>query len=160
MSYLIGTWELVGWTASVGHRLHHPFGGDVVGRLTYTSDGHMWAALMRRDRQPVTAPTLAAATEAERASAAAGYLSYSGTYTETDGTVTHHVELSLLPNWVGEDQVRVVTWVPGDNGSSHLELSTVPARGRAGGRIVNRLRWRRLSPVPVHAETAASANSA
>lgn len=139
MSSLIGTWELVEWTATVGDRVQRPFGGNAVGRLTYTVEGHMWATLMRRDRRPLTATTLAGATASERAAAAAGYLNYTGTYTEMADRVIHHVELSLMPNWVGGDQERIVNWIDGD-----LVLSTEPQTGRSGEVIVNRLRWRRI----------------
>lgn len=139
MSRLVGTWELVEWTAAVGDRRRRPFGGDVVGRLTYTTDGYMWAALMRRDRPPLTAGSIAGATASQRAAAAAGYLNYAGSYTEQEERVIHHVEVSLMPNWVGLDQVRNITWI-GDE----LELSTDPEVGRSGEAVVNRLRWRRL----------------
>lgn len=140
MTDLAGTWELVEWVATVGEREQRPFGGDVVGRLTYTDDGFMWAALMRRDRSPIAASTLAAATASERAAAAAGYLNYAGRYTAKPGKVVHHVEVSLMPNWVGGDQERLVSWEDGD-----LVLSTPPVVGSSGEVITNRLRWRRLT---------------
>ena len=144
MSRLIGTWELVEWTARVGEREHRPFRGDVIGRLTYTDDGRMWATLMRRQRPAISSTTLAGATEVERAGAAAGYINYAGTFTDLGDTVLHHVEVSLMPNWVGADQVRSVSWIPDGNGSHHLELSTPVEQGRSGEQIVNRLRWRRM----------------
>lgn len=110
-----------------------------MGRLTYTADSHMWATLMRRDRTLITAATLAGATAIDRAAAAAGYLNYTGTYTELDGRVVHHVELSLMPNWVGGDQERNIGWEDED-----LVLSTDPEIGRSGEQIVNFLRWRRI----------------
>ncbi|MFP3914486.1 MAG: lipocalin-like domain-containing protein [Actinomycetota bacterium] len=139
MSNLVGTWELVEWTATVGGRESRPFGGNVVGRLTYTPDGYMWAALMRRDRPSLTAGSMAGATATERAAAAAGYLNYGGTFTSNDDQVVHHVEVSLFPNWVGLDQVRKISWI-----GEELELSTGPETSRSGETVVNRLRWRRL----------------
>ena len=139
MSLLVGTWSLVEWTATVDDRVQRPFGGDVAGLLTYTDDGRMWAALMRKDREHVAASSFAAALAAERAAASAGYLNYAGTYTEKDDWVIHHVELALMPNWVGDDQERLVTWIGED-----LELSTPPEQGRSGALIVNRLRWTRI----------------
>ncbi len=141
MSRLVGTWELVSWSVRVGERTQFPFGGDVEGLLIYTVHGSMSATLMRRNRSPVSATTLAGATARERASAAAGYLSYGGTYTVDGRRVIHHVQVSLLPNWVGHDQVRNIRWVGGD-----LELSSEPETGRSGLEIVNRLLWRRVSP--------------
>ncbi|MGH8912698.1 MAG: lipocalin-like domain-containing protein [Acidimicrobiia bacterium] len=139
MSRLVGTWELMDWTASVGDRVQRPFKGAAIGRLTYTDDGFMWATLMRKDRPAVAAASLAGATATERAAVAAGYLNYAGTYTANGHRVVHHVDVSLLPNWVGRDQERIITWLGDD-----LELSTEPERGRSGEFIVNRLRWRRL----------------
>ena len=139
MSDLVGTWELTDWVATVGERQQRPFNGDALGRLTYTHDGHMWATLMRKDRPLVSTSTLAGATATERAAVAAGYLNYAGTYTQTGDRVVHHVELSLLPNWVGRDQERIISWIGDD-----LELSTDPEPGRSGETIVNRLRWRRI----------------
>lgn len=141
MSRLVGTWELVSWTARVGERTQFPFGGDVIGLLIYTVHGSMSASLMRGNRPPVSSGTLAGATARERAGAAAGYLSYAGTYTVEGRRVTHHVQVSLLPNWVGRDQVRNIRWVGED-----LELSSDPETGRSGLEIVNHLLWHRVSP--------------
>ncbi|HLT95161.1 MAG TPA: lipocalin-like domain-containing protein [Acidimicrobiia bacterium] len=139
MSKLVGTWELMEWTAKVGERTQRPFGGQVVGRLTYTEDGYMWATLMRTNRRALSTPTLAGATASERAAAAAGYINYAGRYREEQGSVVHRVDVSLMPNWVGTDQERHVAWEGED-----LVLSTPPEKGRSGEMIVNRLRWRRI----------------
>lgn len=141
MSRLVGTWELVRWTARVGERTQLPFGGNPAGLLVYTVHGTMSATLMRRDRSPISATTLAGATARERAGAAAGYLSYGGTYTVEGRRVRHHVQVSLLPNWVGRDQVRNIRWVGED-----LELASDPETGRSGLEIVNRLLWSRVRP--------------
>lgn len=134
MRDLVGTWRLVQWTASVDGRITRPFGGRVDGWLTYTEDGRMWATLQRNDRPRLGTGTLAAATAEDRAAAAAGFLSYAGTYTMREDRVVHHVEASLFPDWIGEDQVRFVEWIDTD-----LVLSTPPA----GRNVVNRLRWTR-----------------
>jgi hypothetical protein len=138
MNDLVGTWRLVEWTASVDGTVTRPMGGNVEGLLTYTADGHMWATLQRKDRQLLDTGTLAAATAAQRAAAAAGYLSYAGRYTLNRGSVTHHVEVSLFPDWVGDDQLRLIDWIEGD-----LVLSTPPETSHSGRTIVNRLRWTR-----------------
>ena len=139
MRELQGTWRLVEWTVSVDDTLIRPFGGKAEGLLTYTDDGWMWATLQRKDRAPLRTGTLAAATAEQRAAAAAGYLAYAGRYTLDGGQVTHHVEMSLFPDWVGDVQVRHVSWT--DDGD--LVLSTPPEKTAAGRTVVNRLRWRR-----------------
>jgi hypothetical protein len=139
MRELQGTWHLVDWTVTVDDTVTRPFGGQAEGLLTYTDDGRMWATLQRRDRPLLRTGTLAAATAEQRAAAAAGYLAYAGRYTLHDGQVTHHVEVSLFPDWVGDDQLRQVTWT--DDGD--LVLSTLPEKTAAGRTVINRLRWRR-----------------
>lgn len=139
MRELKGTWHLVEWTVTVDDTVTRPFGGQAEGLLTYTDDGRMWATLQRKNRRPLGTGTLAAATAEERAAAAAGYLAYAGRYTLDDGRVTHHVEVSLFPDWVGDDQIRQVGWT--DEGD--LVLSTLPAKTAAGRTVINRLRWRK-----------------
>ncbi len=147
MHELIGTWRLVEWTFTVNDsRPTHPWGGDPVGLLTYTEDGRMNASLMSIGRPPTPTRTLSAAPIDIRAAAAAGYLSYAGTYTIEDDDVLHHIELSLMPNWVGRTERRHVDWLPVSNGED-LILSTPPTRTDGGRTAVNRLRWERIPPV-------------
>ncbi len=147
MHDLVGTWELVEWTFTVdGVREARPFGGDPVGLLTYTADGWMWAALMKRHRKPLPTTTISAAPVVDRAEAAAGYLSYAGRYTIVGDEVVHHVVVSLMPNWVGDDQRRHIEWVDAPDGTRDLVLSTPDTATDGGRKAVNRLRWRRTSP--------------
>lgn len=138
MRELRGTWRLVEWTVTVDETVTRPFGGQAEGVLTYTDDGWMWATLQKKDRSPLGTGTLAAATAEQRAGAAAGYLAYAGRYTVDGEQVHHHVEFSLFPDWVGADQVRLISWEDGD-----LVLTTPPATTPAGRIVVNRLRWQR-----------------
>lgn len=139
MRELHGTWHLVDWTVTVDDTVTRPFGGKAEGLLTYTDDGRMWATLQRKGRSLLGTGTLAAATAEQRAAAAAGYLAYAGRYSLDDGRVTHHVEVSLFPDWVGDVQVRQIGWT--DEGD--LILSTLPTKTAAGRTVVNRLRWRK-----------------
>jgi len=144
MHELIGTWRLVEWTFTVnGSRPTRPWGGNAAGLLTYTEDGRMSASLMSHNRPPATTQTLSAAPTDIRAAAAAGYLTYAGSYSFDGSDVLHHIELSLMPNWVGTTERRHVDWLPGDDGSD-LVLSTPPTLTDGGRTAVNRLRWTRL----------------
>ncbi len=140
---LVGTWRLVAWTATVDGEPVKPFGGSTTGLITYSEDGRMWGTLMRIDRNPIDAPTLAAANVDARAAAAAGYLNYAGTYEYQGDSVTHIVEVSLFPNWLGTQQVRKITWQPNDAGGNDLILSA-SSQTKDNKRVENRLRWRRL----------------
>lgn len=74
----------------------------------YTPDGYMSAQIMTPDRPAYDNPTAAGGTEDQRATAAAGYLAYSGSYSVDDltGVIHHHVLVSLMPNWIGDTQLR------------------------------------------------------
>jgi hypothetical protein len=105
----------------------------------------MSATLMSVGRPAAPTRTLSAAPVDIRAAAAAGYLSYAGSYSMDGADVLHHIELSLMPNWVDTTERRLVEWVPSDN-NLDLILSTPPTRTDGGRVAVNRLRWERLSP--------------
>jgi hypothetical protein len=134
---LVGTWRL----ASLELRdeaggVLHPLGDDPAGLLTYTADGHMSGQFGRRAR-PGPAGDWATAPEVEIAAAAREYVAYAGTYDVRGDTVAHRVELSLLPGWVGGEQVRSVA-LDGDT----LTLSA-PAPAGDGGPRAFVLVWRR-----------------
>lgn len=62
---------------------------------------------MRSDRTPFDSNDPHLAHDDELAAAAGGYLNYAGPYTVVDdGLIAHHVEVSLLPNWIGGTQYR------------------------------------------------------
>jgi hypothetical protein len=149
MRNLIGTWRLVEWTFTVDDsRPTRPWGGNPAGLLTYTADGRMSASLMSLGRPAAPTRTLSAAPVDIRAAAAAGYLSYAGSYSMDGDDVLHHIELSLMPNWVGKTERRHIEWMP-TAGGHDLVLSTPPTRTDGGRTAVNRLRW-----TPVRASDA------
>ena len=78
------------------------------------------------------------APETERAEAFATVISYSGRYTLGEGQVTHHVEVSSVPNWVETDFVRKAT-IEGDR----LTLRTTPVV-HGGVEVVAELVWQRV----------------
>jgi hypothetical protein len=141
MEALIGTYRLVDWVFTLdGVMPRHPFGADARGLLTYTADGHVWAALMHMNRPVLGTRSLLDASEHDQASAAAGYLSYAGTYRVEGDEVVHHVEVSLFPDWIGEDQRRRFRF-EGDE----LILETPETITSQGKRAKNTLRWRRVT---------------
>ncbi len=96
----------------------------------------MAVAMMRVNRRAFAGNDLLGGTPEEQATAAAGYVTYCGRYEIRNGTVIHHVELSLFPNWIGIDQLRFVE-VEGDD-----LLITTPSL-QVGGEVINRLVWER-----------------
>lgn len=144
MHDLTGSWKLIDWTVEMqGDRVIKPFRGRATGVLTYTDEGRMVASLMKTDREPIGTRSFAEAKALERASAAAGYLSYAGTFEIIGDEVHHHVDLSLFPDWVGGTQVRHIEWITNGDGTVDLELST--AHEPEERSAVNRLRWHRIT---------------
>jgi Lipocalin-like domain len=106
---LIGAWTLQSYESSSvdGSDVTYPLGADARGIIMYTPDGYMSAQLMRADRTPLDRNDPQLAHDNELAAAAGGYLSYAGPFTVVDeGLIAHHVEVSLLPNWIGGIQYR------------------------------------------------------
>jgi hypothetical protein len=125
---LIGTWRLVSFEVrDEDGRITYPFGRDAVGFITYTADGHMAVQFGRADRARLAAGDWVAATPTEIATAARDYFAYCGTYEFRDGEVVHRVELSLMPNWIGGEQVRLVAL---DEDTVTLATPPVPVGGR------------------------------
>ena len=142
---LVGSWKLVDWTVRMnGGREVRPFGGKAVGVITYTDEGRMVATLMKEDRPEIGTRSFNEAKAMDRASAAAGYLSYAGTYEVEGEMVLHHVELSLFPDWVGGTQVRHIDWIENEDGTVDLELSDLGIDDDHRQATIH-LRWHRVT---------------
>lgn len=136
---MIGSWHLHKWTCEIDGQFHnYPFGEDAQGIIIYGADGYMSAILSRANRQPFDKPNLVLGTDEEKIAAVSGYVSYAGRWRVEDNKVIHQVTHSLLPNWVGTDLVRTISWQ--DN---KLLLSTEPERTSSGKAVVNHLYWER-----------------
>jgi hypothetical protein len=106
---LVGTWRLVSFELRDAEgRVTYPLGRDAAGFITYAADGHMAVQFGRAGRAHLAQGDWLAAPDAEIAAAARDYFAYCGTYELRGGEVVHRVELSLLPNWIGAEQVRLV----------------------------------------------------
>jgi Lipocalin-like domain len=78
-----------------------------VGMLTYDATGHMSVHIVRGDR-PAFPNGRARATDKEKAAALDTYTAYYGTYTfePENGIVIHHLEGSITPGQIGQDNIR------------------------------------------------------
>jgi len=111
---LIGTWRLVAFEDrkdknDPNSEWTYPYGKNPKGYIIYDETGHVMIQAMR------TPPPLKFAsgddqrpTPEEAQTVYLGYVAYFGTYSIDEGkhTVTHHVEGSLNPGFVGTDQQR------------------------------------------------------
>src|SRR4051812_14520079 len=138
---LVGSWLLESYEArDPDGTVHEPFGPDPVGLLVYGADGRMAVQAMDPLRPPWARHAPDDQRRAERAAAADGYIAYAGRFEVEEGAepfVVHHVETSLVPNWVGRPQRRAVV-LDGDR----LQL-TAPAIDVGGRWDVPVLTWRR-----------------
>jgi hypothetical protein len=132
---LVGCWRLVGFdvTAAEGGQTSRPLGDDPLGTILYTPDGYMSAQLAR--------PGPYAADDQEPD---AYYIAYSGPYDvdEQAGTVAHHLQVSVIPSWLGTTQRRQVQFrQPGT-----LVLSASEPHPRDGVPTTTTITWSRQPP--------------
>jgi hypothetical protein len=106
---LVGAWRLVSWeNQAADGQVTYPMGPDPIGYVLYSADGRFSVTISRAGRAGFAAGDLLSGTTEEKARALEGCVTYAGRYTFHGDRVIHHVELSLLPNWVGSDQEQ---WV-------------------------------------------------
>lgn len=136
---LIGVWTMTNWIQRYRDgRIVLPMGPGPHGRLVYTEDGVMLGIIAAADRSNFVTGGQWTANDAEKAQAYSGFLAYSGRYTVDGDYVTHHVEISLFPNWVGGDQRRRI-----EIDNDQLALTGVIEPGTADEREA-RLEWRKF----------------
>jgi hypothetical protein len=135
---ILGVWRLDsfhGRSSSGKTRLGLGDGAD--GLLIYTADGYMSAVISGRSRPSFISADYRGGTPEESQAALKTYLSYCGRYTLSGDTVTHHVEMSMFPNWIGSEQRRSVKLRDG-----RLVLGTPPTLV-GGEEWIYELVWRR-----------------
>jgi len=129
---LVGSWELVSYEIIAADGTRRPGNFDR-GQVTYDASGRMSAHLMHSSNKADQAPQ----TDDVRAAAYRRYLGYWGPFIVdvAGGTVTHHVEGSSNPSWVGSKQLRYFE-LSADNAQLTLSL-------RDGTRTTQSLVWRK-----------------
>lgn len=122
MNPLLGSWRLVTMETRFNDgRVRYPYGREAVGYILYTPEGWMSATIMAGGRAPFGIDYGRGEGTSEKAAAFEGYLSYAGRYTFQGDRVIHHVEASLIPDWVGIDLLRLAAFH-----EDQLHLSTEP----------------------------------
>lgn len=107
MSELVGLWRLVSMEQRYDDgRVVYPFGPDAEGYIQYAPDGFMSVAFQRAGRTPFKSGGQWTASDEEKARAYDSVLTYCGRYSVAGDRVTHAIEMSLFPNWIGDKQVR------------------------------------------------------
>ena len=107
--------------------------------LIYDGNGHFSGQIMARERPGFATENLLKGSDAEVRAAFEGYVAYYGLYHADESTrlMTHHVQGSFFPNWIGDVQTREFEF-EGDR----LRLSTLPIKGaRADLTVVLLWEW-------------------
>ena len=131
LSPITGTWHLHEWTAlKNGENDGTPMGADARGQIIYADDGYMSAFLMRADFH-----------ESGGVATAETSLAYGGTWKFGDGVLTHQIEFSSLPHWVGRTLERAV-----ERDGDTMTLRTEPEISKSGNRYEHALVWKTAAP--------------
>ncbi len=140
-SDLLGTWNLESYVENPvdGSPPRHPFGDDARGRLIYDHGGWMSVQLMVAARPFFASGDWFNATPDEL-SAAAAFIGYSGTFVvdESAETVSHMIDMSFFPNWIGQTQIRCISLT-----LNRLELTPVEPIRSDGRDVIPKLQWMR-----------------
>ncbi len=108
---IVGAWRLLRyWTRYDDEAPRYPLGVDAVGYILYTPDGYMSGTMQRRDVAPFRVADRLQASDEEKRRAFDAYVTYCGRWRADGDQVFHRIEASLLPNWIGEEQVRRIEW--------------------------------------------------
>jgi hypothetical protein len=128
---LVGGWHLMGYEVTVDGKTEHPLGDHPRGTILYTPDGYMSAQLA------------GPAPDKDDDRPDAYYIAYSGPYDvdETNRTVNHHVQVSVIPSWLGTTQHRRARF----DGPDKLTLS-VSEPGAGGVTTTQTISWARQRP--------------
>ncbi|EKN4790510.1 lipocalin-like domain-containing protein [Yersinia enterocolitica] len=105
----IGSWSLVSQHFVLpDNSIHYLMGQGMSGRINYEKQGTMAAQLYSSGRTKFASEDWLQGSDTEIKNAFLSALTYFGRYEidEQLATVTHIVEGSLFPNWVGSQQVR------------------------------------------------------
>ena len=109
---LVGAWKLI--TVEDRHEngaVEYPYGEEGLGFLIYHPDGYMSAIVMAAaaNRPPLGGSTRPRGLSPEDAQAVLETMgsAYAGTYEfKDDSTIIHHVKSALIPNAIGNDEMR------------------------------------------------------
>ena len=136
---LVGSWRLLGWVAITDDGTETmPMGGAPSGLLIYSGDGAMTGILGSGDRPRFAADDVTGGTDAERAVAFSTFIAYGGRFEIEGDVISHHVDTSLFPNWIGTVQRR--RWELDETG--RLTLTSPPVT-LGGATRIQRLTWER-----------------
>lgn len=112
---LIGTWSLVSFESEGPDGIiTYPLGKDAQGSIMYAADGYVSVNIMQTGRTGFVDRSLYQNKLLKYLDLP--YLAYSGRFVldESRPSVTHIVEVSIYPDWLGAEQYRIIKWLGDD----------------------------------------------
>ena len=134
---LVGTWTLVSITLEQDGKKTDFYGPNPQGQATYDANGRLSVIIIRSDLPKFASDNRETGTQEENKAIVQGSLAYFGSYSvsETDKTMTTHIESSTFPNFNGIDRKAFFN-ISGD------ELSTTNAPTSTGMGVAHSV-WKR-----------------
>jgi hypothetical protein len=128
----VGTWRVKSFSQQIldTNETIRPYGDNpVAGYIQYSPGGYMVVFLsVGNPKKPASFPF----TDAERAEIHKGIFgAYAGRYSVEGTKVTHHIEVSWRPDWIGDNQVRYL-----EIDGSKLTIKTAPLISALSGKQV------------------------
>ncbi|MEA2954466.1 MAG: hypothetical protein QOJ96_3986 [Alphaproteobacteria bacterium] len=134
---LVGSWALVSNTVGEGDKKVEPYGPNPPGSAFYAANGRFSVIIVRAGVPKFASNNRETGTDAENKAATQGAIAYFGTYTVDDkGELTSQIESSTYPNFVGQQQKRMIA-IKGN------ELQVTNPNPSAGGGASLQI-WRRV----------------
>jgi lipocalin-like protein len=130
---LVGSWTLVALTVGEGATQALPYGPNPKGSMMVDDNGRFSITIMRPDLPKFASNSRMTGTPDENKAIVQGSLAYYGTYTIDEAThlITVKIEGSTFPNFVGDTQVRTLSF----NGDEVSYFNPTPSNG--GGNAKN-----------------------
>ncbi len=116
MKTIIGTWRLLSLELrkETGEVIF-PLGKEVKGLLLYQNDGFMSGIISGEGRPNVSVPAAVGIPDAERLAISKNFIAYSGRYSIDNDKIVHSVEVSFVPNLMGNSSHIGTFSLIGDN---------------------------------------------
>ncbi|TMB31917.1 MAG: lipocalin-like domain-containing protein [Deltaproteobacteria bacterium] len=107
---VVGTWSLVSDVIDQDGGKLEPFGNAPKGAMIIAPNGTFSLVITKAEVPKFASNNRATGTDSENKAAVQGGIAYFGSYTVDDATntVNLHLDGSTFPNWVGNDQKRIV----------------------------------------------------
>jgi len=152
---LLGSWRLLSFAAvrvspsGDANDSIYPMSQYASGILIYSPDGNVSVQIMAPGAKPLSTGNPLTAPADELADIARRYFAYAGPFEVTEGAdtghgiVTHTLQLSSLPNILGESQRRKVSFEDGSEGRVLVIAAESPAVLMGEDRIIV-LKWAKV----------------